>query len=201
MKKQDKERNKKLKNDFNSILKSKIKDYNLKKKDYMIYTVENNMIYGLFPSAFIREKDLKPIISIKISYKPLWADDLLWDILGMQSNKNEPDSLRVIGAFTMISAIYQEYNIELNDESISTLEEVLGNELAKFKDTIPLLTESMFIEKIKNCKMFIDKSLIYIHENDIKTAKRIIDESTDTGRFIIGNKTYKDLVKEYIKKL
>ena len=203
MKKQYKERNKEFKNNFNSAIKVKIKDYNLKKKDYMIYTVENNMIYVLFPSAFIREKDLKPIISIQISYKPLWADDLLWDILGMQSNKNEPDSLRVIGAFTMISAIYQEYVVELENEEISTLEKTINDELAKFKKILPSLTENMYINEIKSSNTIgnVDKSLIYIHENNINEASRIIDKTDGNGRLGVGGKTYKELVREYINKL
>ena len=203
MKKQDKERNKEFKNNFNSVLKAKIKDYNLKKKNYMIYTVDNNMIYGLFTSAFISENDLKPTILIEISYKPLWADDLLWDILEMQSNKNEPDSLRVIGAFTMISAKYKEYAIKLENEEISTLEQIIDEELTKFKKIIPSLTESMYIEEIKNSNTIgnVDKSLIYIHENNINEALKIIDKTDGNGRFGVGGKTYKELVREYINKL
>ena len=169
----------------------------------MIYTVDNNMIYGLFTSAFISENDLKPTILIEISYKPLWADDLLWDILEMQSNKNEPDSLRVIGAFTMISAKYKEYAIKLENEEISTLEQIIDEELTKFKKIIPSLTESMYIEEIKNSNTIgnVDKSLIYIHENNINEALKIIDKTDGNGRFGVGGKTYKELVREYINKL
>ena len=33
--------------------------------------------------------------------KPLWLDDLLWDVLKMETNKEAPLSLRTIGAFTV----------------------------------------------------------------------------------------------------
>ena len=33
--------------------------------------------------------------------KPLWLDDLLWDLLKMETNKEAPLSLRTIGAFTV----------------------------------------------------------------------------------------------------
>lgn len=43
----------------------------------MIYTVKDNMIYGLFVDDCIRETDLKPTINSNIEYKPLWIDNLL----------------------------------------------------------------------------------------------------------------------------
>ena len=67
----------------------------------MVYMVKDNMIYGLFIDARNRKTHLKPVVHFFIEYKPLWIDDLLWDILDIESNKNESDSLRVIGAFTV----------------------------------------------------------------------------------------------------
>ena len=79
----------------------------------------------------------------------------------------------------------------------------IDEELTKFKKIIPSLTESMYIEEIKNSNTIgnVDKSLIYIHENNINEALKIIDKTDGNGRFGVGGKTYKELVREYINKL
>ena len=61
MKKEDREKNKAIKNALKEIIKSKVKEYKLKKKDYMIY--------GLFVDACIRETDFKPTINSYIEYR------------------------------------------------------------------------------------------------------------------------------------
>ena len=107
MKREDQKRNKELENNIKLMMKEcpkRYKQQKLKKKDYMLWTIRGDMIYGIMPSAGIRESDLKPIMSFWIKYKPLWIDDILWDVIGMESNKQEPDSLRVVGAFTVGAA-------------------------------------------------------------------------------------------------
>ena len=50
--------------------------------------------------------------------KPLWLDDILWDILDISDNKIAPISFRSIGAYTINSQIeVEEYNI-LNEKAI-----------------------------------------------------------------------------------
>jgi len=185
---------------FKDLLKESSKKYNIKKKDYMLWTIKNEMIYSIFPRAFIRESDLKPIIEIWINYKPLWTDDLLWDILEMQTNKNEPNSLRVIGAFTMISATYTKKSIELQSDDVKNVRNVLHTEIENFIDSLTLMTEEMYINEMMTSKTVsdIDKILIYIHQRNLEEAKRLLKITSDRGRFTIGNKSYKELVEKYL---
>ena len=185
---------------FKSLLKGIVKKYKIKKKDYMLWTLQNEMISSIFPNAYLKELDFKPVIDIWIEYKPMWADDLLWDILGMQTNKNEPNSLRVIGAFTMISATYVKKSIKLQSDDIEEVRSVLYAEIENFLNSLPILTEQMYISEILNSKTVsdIDKALIYIHQNKINEAKILVKETSDTGRFMIGNKSYQKLVEEYL---
>lgn len=201
MKKEYREKNKAIKNALKEIIKSKAKEYKLKKKDYMIYAVKDNMIYGLLVDAYIRETDLKPTIYSFIEYKPLWIDNLLWDILDMESNKNESDSLRVIGAFTVDGMTYSRDTIEF-DGNIDTLEKLIDDLFKKFENAISKLTNEKYIIDVKETdgKRDIDKALVFIHENNYIEAKRIIEEDKSSYRFIIGNKTSSQLMLDYINK-
>lgn len=201
MKKEDREKNKAIKNALKEIIKSKVKEYKLKKKDYMIYTVKDNMIYGLFVDACIRKTNLKPTINSFIEYKPLWIDNLLWDILDMESNKNESDSLRVTGAFTVRGMTCSDDTIEF-DGNIDTLEKLIDDLFKKFENTISKLTNEKYIIDVKETdgKRDIDKALVYIHENNYIEAKKILEEDKSFYSFIIGNKTSSELMLDYINK-
>ena len=66
MKREDQKRNKELEKNISLMMKEcpkRYKQQKLKKKDYMLWTIRNNMIYGIMPSAGIRESDLKPVMS------------------------------------------------------------------------------------------------------------------------------------------
>lgn len=96
-------RNRELKNALSLLLKECPKVYKsqkVKKIDYMLWITKNQMIYSFFPTVRVQENNNKPILRVQIEYKPIWVDNLLWDILGMEENKKSPDSLKVIGAFT-----------------------------------------------------------------------------------------------------
>lgn len=53
-----------------------------------------------FARACVMPQRLNPVITFSLGVKTFAFDDLLWDILGMQSNSSERTSLRATGAFT-----------------------------------------------------------------------------------------------------
>lgn len=206
MKREDQKRNKDLQKNLSVILKEcplKYKEEKLKKIDYMLWLTRKNMIFEFFPRVCIRENDLKPILSIRISYKPLWADDLLWDILGMESNKQEPNSLRVIGAFTAVSARYDDYLIELQAEDIDSVKAILFEKIEDFLKKVDEVDESQYVNQIIGSDLIrdMDKALVYIYLQRIEEAKSIIISSKDSGRFVIGEKNYRELMLEYLVRM
>lgn len=76
-KKKFKEMNKYLENKTHKVFKT----YNLKKKDYMFYFSKDNMFYSIM--FWMSNNTIK----VYFYAKPLWIDDILWDILDMSSNK------------------------------------------------------------------------------------------------------------------
>lgn len=204
MKREDQKRNKELQNNLNILLKEcpkRYKQQKIKKKDYILWTVKNNMIYSFFPTAGINENDLKPFMRVRIEFKPVWVDDLLWDILGMESNKNEPESLRVVGVFTARTVIYSDYSIELQSEEIECLRAKLFEKIDEFFSTLEDLDENKYINEMLNSNAdACDKILVAIHLNDNDRVREIINSSNSEGRFIIGDKTFRELIIEYLQK-
>lgn len=68
-----------LKKELSKMLKEKIKKYNFKKKDFMIWESKN----GLFLDCFIYvgvTNDNRCFCTTREKIKPLWLDDLLWEL-------------------------------------------------------------------------------------------------------------------------
>lgn len=203
MKREDQKRNKELQKTLSEIQKECVKAYSkekIKKKDYLLWLKRNGMIFTIFPHAYIREADLKAVLKIKIWYKPLWADDLLWDVLGMETNKQEPDSLRAIGAFTAVSATYQDCVIELQAEDLESVKSALFEKVDEFLGEVNKLDDSRYINDILGSDSVsdIDKALVYIHLGELGKAEALVNSTEDKGRYIISGKSHKELMAEYL---
>lgn len=205
MKREDQKRNKELEKNISLMMKEcpkRYKQQKLKKKDYMLWTIRNNMIYGIMPSAGIRESDLKPVMSFFVEYKPMWIDDLLWDVIGMESNKQEPDSLRVVGAFTVGAARIYLDTIELESETTEYLEKVFYDNIETIMSQLENLTEEKYIDYLYTEKYADEysKVLVAIHQGDRNRIKELIYTIDGNGRFINEGKSYKDWLMEYLNR-
>lgn len=205
MKREDQKRNKELEKNIKLMMKEcpkRYKQQKLKKKDYMLWTIRGDMIYGIMPSAWIRESDLKPIMSFWIKYKPLWIDDILWDVIGMESNKQEPDSLRVVGAFTVGAARIYLDTIELQSETPDYLESIFYENIEKIMSSLDDLSEEKYIEYLYTGK-YVDefsKILVAIHHGDGNKIKELLETIDGNGRFYNEGKSYKDWLMEYLNR-
>lgn len=160
------------------------------------------MIYGIMPSVGIRESDLKPVMSFLIEYKPLWIDDLLWDVIGMESNKQEPDSLRMVGAFTVGAARIHIDTIELQSEATDYVESIFYESIEKIVSSFETLTEEKYVEYLYTEK-YVDeysKVLVAIHQGNRNRIKELLETIDSNGRFYNEGKSYKDWLVEYLNR-
>lgn len=205
MKREDQKRNKKLEKYISLLMKECPKRYRqqkLKKKDYMLWTTRGNMIYEIMPNAGIREEDLKPVMSFHVGFKPLWIDELLWDILGMESNKREPDSLKVIGAFTVWPAKKNIEIVELLSENEEYMQSVFYEKLDEILASIKEYNEDKYVDYLNTteCVDEYDKILVAIHRGDKDRAEKLLESINDDGRFSNEGKTYKEWLFEYLNR-
>ena len=124
MTKEERQKYKELTKVLPKMLKDKIKKYKFKKKDFMIWYSTKELFFDLLIGVKVKSDDKCYCTAIE-TIKPLWLDDLLWDLLKMETNKKEPLSLRTIGAFTVSGAELFKNETELKEWTISELEEII----------------------------------------------------------------------------
>lgn len=182
--------------EMNEYLESKTKEvfktYNLKKKDYMFYLSKNNMFYSIMFSMSNNN------INVHFYVKPLWLDDILWDILDMSSNKNAPISLRSVGAFTIFSQIEaKEYSFE--DEK--DIDKIVDNSFKNILELSNTYNENDYLKEYPNISY--QKEMIYtivlIHSKEYEKALNFL-KNTKISDFVSNNKCFSDLAIEYIRK-
>lgn len=89
-----------LKKALPKMLQNKIKQYKFKKTDYAIWFMKDNLFFTFLPHIGVPD-DGKCYCWASENIKPLWLDDLFWEIFQMESNKSAPLSLRATGAFAV----------------------------------------------------------------------------------------------------
>ncbi len=105
---------------LSQILKNNVKQYGCKKKDYMVWSATKDNYFSLLVD--VRERDGHCYCTSLEHIKPLWLDELFWDIIDMSENKSEPLSLRCIGAFALYGMTVFECEQELPEWSTGELE-------------------------------------------------------------------------------
>lgn len=75
--------------------------YGFRQSFYINFKVDGGYFFCLF---FLTDE-------ARLTVKPLYADDLWWDIWGATENKKEPLSLRGIGAYTLSGQVLASYEI------------------------------------------------------------------------------------------
>lgn len=191
MTREERRRIKELKEYLKVRSKELARQFSLKKKDYMFYCSKQGMFYSMM--FFMTDN-----YCIKISFyaKPLWVDDLLWDILKMSSNKKEPISLRGVGAFT-IHAQMEEYSEAFGDEA--DIERIVPKYFARFQEFLQGFDEDAFLEHYRKIswQQEMVHVIVLIHENretealDYLADRKIRD-------FVVGDKSFAELAVEYI---
>jgi len=193
-----------LKKTMASVSKQLIKPYGYKQIDGLVWTIQNEFIFVLFP--FITSLDDKPELKITCSVKPLFADDILWDIMGMESNKNEPLSLRVKGAFAVFGVEFYKKKYPLEKLDVEELPSYLEDSLKWF---YTLLTTKNGNEKIwfnevesSNPTYYhcdIMRLMIMIKAEQFNNAIGYLDSHNVRG-FTVGDKNIDYMIRDYCKK-
>lgn len=188
-----------LKNALPKIIQSEIKKYKLKKKDYMVWVQKKDLFFDMM--IYICERDGHCYCVSTERLKPMWIDDLLWDLLEMPENKNEPVSLRAIGAF----AVY-------GSEIYSTKEELLNWELEELRQCVVRYIEH-FYQNTQSCEIgaFYDcmcispyqqelrRGLSFIHNGEYEKAIEYLS-TCDKGNLCNKGIWVNDAMTDYCKK-
>ena len=94
--------------------------------------------------------------SITLEIKPLFIDDLWWDVFNMSSNKNEPKSLRGIGIFAVKAPKIAEYDVLDYDHALDYSQASIES---KLEDVFQAIDKDIqaFLSKHPNPELFCPK--------------------------------------------
>lgn len=189
-----------LKQSLTQILKNNVKSYGIKKKDYMVWSATDELYFSLLVD--VREKDGHCYCTSLETIKPLWLDDLFWDIIDMSENKSEPLSLRCIGAFAIHGMDFFECEQELPEWSIDELEQCVVTYMEHFHNTINnSIMESYYsIFDSAAYQGDIQEILILLHRQEYEKALEHIQSMEGGGQFQNKGIWFKKYAEKYCKK-
>lgn len=198
MKREQQKKLRELKNTLPKIIQSEIKKYKLKKKDFMVWVQKKELFFDLM--IYICERDGRCYCASTERLKPMWLDDLLWDILEMPENKSEPVSLRAIGAFTVYGSEIYESETELLNWELEELRQCVVQYMEHFYQNTQSCEIGTFYEYM--CKTLyhqeLRRGLTYIHDGEYEKAIEYLS-ICDKGNLCNKGIWVNDAMRDYCK--
>lgn len=189
---------KELNTQLSRIIKELCAQYKIKKKDGSLFYKKENMFYKAIISITTPSDDVWYCETEEL-IKPLYLDDILWELLDMESNINEADSLRAVGAFALHGVRIYKNRIILKSRTIDELREILESYVKHFADGINDATIDDFINNIDvNSYHGVEmKSIYLIHEGCYREAL----DTVGNKRGCFNNKgiDINDAIREYCR--
>ena len=200
-------------NTIEKIIKTERKALSLaigyKKRDYCFYKKFDDYFVSIMATEYGM---LHNEIEVEAEIKPMYVDDIFWDIMDWSSNKTSALSLRAVGAFTVrgldvfserraIEDISEVHDVlyELTEKSASAVEELM-KKYSKDPDAFDEMIEK---SNNKYSDLELYEILRLIHLNDFSQAKKVLEKALSEGRkgrFANGNKYVYQAALEYCSK-
>jgi hypothetical protein len=174
---------------------------NWKFKSYFIFKVIDNLYF--VSNFFIDPKENS--ISVWVEYKTVNIDNVFWDIIGKQANKNMPLSFRGEAAFCVRGLSFYEHKIlladELNPESeinelLLLIDRAVTTKASEVKTLTDYRTEMLQNEKrntVGVITFFIEQGQF---DNALMKIAEYKEQKLSSG-FGFGDKDFYDLATEY----
>lgn len=192
-----------LRKSLPALVRPLIKPYRYKSVGGMIWTVQGDILFTLSPWVAVPLGEDRARFRASCGAKPLFADDLLWDILGFEENKSQPMSLRVNGAFALPEVpAYEErqYLESLEQEAVSAL---IQGELERFSQFLAGLAgremtwfRDWEAKQERYARMEVMRLMLMLHDGNRDEALAYVAEHK-VSDFIVGRKTVGELIGEY----
>lgn len=191
-----KELNKKM---YDSIDKYS-KTYKLKKKTLFIWTSKKDFFFSCQFHLGVTEASEELICSCKEICKPLWTDELLWEILKSDECFSAPMSLRGNGAFTFYGLPYNSTSVKINNWETEEIDEAICGMVSNFDKHINSFGSSLFYDNTDKIKYHdtLYELLYLIHSREYEKAYTYAGDMTH-NYFTVGGRTLPEYAMEYCK--
>lgn len=171
--------------DLNIIWKNSSKKYNLKKRDYMLWCQSHNLIFSIFSNLSIKNGEY--YLNVHCEFKPMWADDIFWEITDPKSLFNfpkEPTSFRVMGAdVAPMKKIYLN-QVKLSSLNIEETQNKFDNEIEKILGMIDSINEKNYVTENE---VSVINILNVINNKEYNKARKLLKKISSPFHIITGN--------------
>ena len=175
------------------IVKELIREKKIKKRDFMIFGVREELFFDCIIDVHVND-EYGCHCSTWERVKPLWLDDLFWDLFDMASNKDEPLSLRAIGAFSVYGATIYEDKTVLEHWSEEELRGAVSKYVDHFYESIKTVPFSAFEENLSGgYHGELREALYYIHNEQYEKALLVVGDGN--AYFSNGDLTIYDAIR------
>ena len=159
--------------DLDKIWQESAKKYNLKKKDYWLWTVKDELIFGIYSHYTMIEKQY--YLKVVCEFKPKWSDEIYWNIMInsklIPNLEKEPLSYRITGSYIApMKGIYSN-QVELSGlDSEDEIQTKHDNEIEKILEIIRNISKKEYTSRA-------DFDVITaIYNYDYRNARQILKE-------------------------
>ena len=159
--------------DLDKIWQESAKKYNLKKKDYWLWTVKDELIFGIYSHYTMIEKQY--YLKVVCEFKPKWSDEIYWNIMInsklIPNLEKEPLSYRITGSYIApMKGIYSN-QVELSGlDSEDEIQTKHDNEIEKILEIIRNISKKEYTGRA-------DFDVITaIYNYDYRNARQILKE-------------------------
>lgn len=189
-----------LKKALPKMLQNKIKQYKFKKTDYAIWFMKDNLFFTFLPHIGVPD-DGKCYCWASENIKPLWLDDLFWEIFQMESNKSAPLSLRATGAFAVRGSELFEGKTELAKWSIDELDHHIDECLEHFYTSVQRCTIDDFYNNLNmpGYHSELRNALSLIYRQQYQQVLDCVDDR-ESGGFINVDLSINEAMIEYCRR-
>lgn len=182
------------------IINKYSKQYKFKKKADFVWTSKKDFFFCVDFLLGVTETDGVLICSAYERCKPLWTDNILWEVLDMKENLSAPSSLRGDGAFAFYGLRYNSTNIRINNWKAEEIEEAISTMIYSFDKYINSFNSDLFY---KNEDKIIYQDTLYkllylIHLKEYEKAYLYANEMSD-GYFINKGKELSEYAMDYCR--
>lgn len=194
-----------LKKSLSKSVKQKLKPFGFKQKDFTTWTVQNGYFFEMFPYISVPDNSGKATFTVKYKVKPLYVDDLLWDVMGMELNKSEPLSLRAIGAFSLSGLPFHIIRREFETLELEELEQLVDNASMCFNQLLLSAKEKeeQWFEELETQRDFsreyhatLMRAILLLYSQKYDETIAYLQNNVVSG-FNIGGKTISQMINKY----
>lgn len=188
-----------------NLVRPLIKPYRYKSVGGMVWTVQNDMLFILSPSISTPRGEEQIYVEVTCEAKPLFADDLLWDVLGLEENKSKPMSLRVNGVFALYGVpVYTHRRVleVLDSEQVTAHVVAELEEFSSFLASLDGREMDWFREleagQERYSYMEVMRPILMLHDGKRDKALEYVS-THDVSAYIVHGKTVGELIAEYCR--